>query len=185
MSFFKRLGAFFFDIIETFVVALAIFVICYLFLFQFHQVNGASMLPNFQNSEMIITDKISYRLKPPEKGDIVIFRAPKNRELDYIKRIIAVPGDKVELTNAGVFINGEKLKEDYLDTSLITSEGAFLRYGQSFLVPENEYIVFGDNRPHSSDSREWGTITKDDLIGKVFLRIWPLNKFGLISHAKE
>jgi len=183
MEILKRIAAFFLDIIETIVVALAIFVVVYLFFFQLHQVQGASMEPNFHNKEYILTDKISYRFNSPKRGDVVIFRAPKNRELDYIKRIIGLPRERIKIADGKVFINGQKLNESYLKENVITNNGPFLPAGKEFLIPENEYIVLGDNRPYSSDSREWGTVVKEDIIGKAWLKYWPLSSFGFITKA--
>lgn len=180
MEVIKRIASFFFDIIETIVVALAIFVVAYLFFFQPHQVKGASMEPNFHDEEYLLTDKISYRFHPPERGDVVIFRAPKNRDLDYIKRIIGLPGERVKIVDGSVFINGQKLKEDYLKGNTTSYSGSFLRPEQEFLIPEGQYFVLGDNRSHSSDSRDWGTVAKEDIIGKAWLRYWPPPSFGIL-----
>lgn len=180
MGILKGMAAFLFDIIEVVVVALAIFVVVYLFFFQPHQVNGASMDPNFHDKEYILTDKISYRFRLPERGDVVIFRAPKNRELDYIKRVIGLPGERIKIVDGQVFINGQQLPEAYLEKNTNSYSGSFLKIGEEFLVPQDEYFVMGDNRPHSSDSREWGTVNKEDIIGKTWLRYWPPQKFGLL-----
>lgn len=175
----KRIASFFLDIIETIVVALAIFVVAYLFFFQPHQVKGASMEPNFHDEEYILTDKISYRFHPPERGNVVVFRAPKNRELDYIKRVVGLPGEKIRISNGEVFINDQKLKEDYLG-NITTYPSSFLRVGEEFLIPAGEYFVLGDNRSHSSDSREWGTVAREDIIGRAWLRYWPPQMFGIL-----
>ncbi len=164
-------------------MALAIFVVVYLFFFQPHQVKGASMDPNFHDNEYILTDKISYRFHTPQRGDVVIFRAPQNRELDYIKRVIGLPGEKVKVQGGEVFVNGQRLKESYLPANLTTNAGDFLRAGQDYQIPEDNYIVFGDNRPHSSDSRAWGPVVKEDIIGKAWLRYWPPQDFGLLPQV--
>lgn len=178
-----KIGVYFMDTLETIVVALAIFVICYLFLFQVHEIKGASMDPNFHDSERILTDKITYRLRKPARGEVIIFRAPKDRELDYVKRIIGLPGEKIMINGGSIYLNDQKLKETYLPEK-ITNSGAFLKLNQDFLIPEDEYVVLGDNRNHSSDSREWGTVNKDDIIGKVLLRFWPATNFSFISKTK-
>lgn len=183
MELIKRFTTFFFDLIEIFVVAMAIFVVGYLFFFQPHQVKGSSMEPNFHDAEYILTDKISYRFSPPKRGDIVIFRAPKNRELDYIKRVIGLPKDKIRITNGKVFINGQQLKEDYLQ-GRITSPGSFLPEGKEYTVGENEYFCLGDNRPYSSDSRDWGTVVREDIIGKAWLKYWPPPNLGILANVK-
>lgn len=181
MDFFRRIGAFFLDAIETIVVGLALFVVCYLFLFQIHQIKGGSMEPNFHDEEQILTDKLTYRFRPPQRGEIVIFRAPKNRELDYVKRVIGLPGETIKVADGRVFINQEALKESYLTNFVLTNGGSFLPPNREFSVPENEYFVLGDNRLYSSDSREWGTVNKEDIIGRALIKLWPPLKFGVLA----
>jgi len=184
MSIFRRLGSIFLDFVETVVIALAIFVIAYLFLFQPHQVRGSSMYPNFHDNDYILTDKISYRLNQPKRGDVVIFVAPQNEDYDYIKRIIGIPGDTVEITNDyRVKLNGEILNEPYLPADYQTFGGTFLATGKPIAVPQDEYFVLGDNRNHSSDSREWGFVPRKNIIGKAWFRYWPINQMGLISNG--
>ena len=186
MSIFRRLGSIFLDFVETVVIALAIFVIAYLFLFQPHQVRGSSMYPNFHDNDYILTDKISYRLNQPKRGDVVIFVAPQNEDYDYIKRIIGIPGDTVEITNDyRVKLNGEILNEPYLPADYQTFGGTFLATGKPIAVPQDEYFVLGDNRNHSSDSREWGFVPRKNIIGKAWFRYWPLNQMGLISSGEK
>ena len=172
-------GAFLFDIIETVVVALALFVVIYLFAAQPHQVRGASMVPNFQNGEYILTDKVTYRFREPHRGDVIIFRAPKNQELDYIKRIIGLPNEQIKIEKGSIYINNKRLEESYLPTGPIYA-GTYLQEGQIINIPDHEYFVLGDNRNHSSDSREWGPVPQKDIIGKAFFRYWPMNQIGLI-----
>ena len=168
----KKIGQFFLDLIETIVMALAIFVVCYLFLFQPHQVKGNSMYPNFYDGEYILTDKVSYRFGNPKRGDVVIFRSPQNKEVDYIKRIIGLPGERIEIKGGQVYINGEKLDESYLPAGTVTLPDMIRKIG-----PE-DYFLMGDNRPDSSDSRIWGVCPKRDLIGKAAFIIWPFQFFG-------
>jgi signal peptidase I len=183
MSLFRRVGGFFLDIIETFVIALAIFVLMYLFLFQPHQVKGNSMYPNFHDQEYILTDKITYRLSQPHRGDVIIFKAPKNEEYDYIKRVIGLPGEEVKIENCHVYINDKILQENYLAADLCTAAGRFWQSGQDITVAENEYFVMGDNRLYSSDSRDWGTVPRLNIIGKAWYRYWPLSEIGMIHNA--
>lgn len=180
MSFFKRAGSIFLDIIETIVIALAIFVIVYLFLFQPHQVRGNSMFPNFHDGDYLLTDKISYHLSDPKRNDVVIFTAPRNEDYDYIKRIVALPGETIKLEKQGILINNNPLEQFYLDEET-TFGGKFLGMGEEAIVPQDNYFVLGDNRNHSSDSRDWGFVPKDNIIGKAWLRYWPLNNMGLIT----
>lgn len=168
------------DFLETIVVALSIFVVVYLFLVQPHEVKGSSMEPNFHNNEYILTDKISYRFTEPKRGEVVIFKSPKNPEVDYIKRIIGLPSEQVKIQNGSVYINDKKLGEPYLEETTILYPGSFMQEGVEITIPSNEYFVFGDNRSHSSDSREFGPISRNLIIGRAFMRYWPLPKFGLL-----
>lgn len=168
------------DILQTIVLAAAIFAISWLFLFQPHQVIGNSMDPNFQDREYILTEKISYRFNLPQRGEVVVFKAPPDPERDYIKRIVGLPGEKIKIQGGVVFINGLPLKETYLPSGSFDSPGLFLKEGQEFQIPQDSYITFGDNRGHSSDSRDWGPVPRQNIVGKAFLRYWPLNKMGLV-----
>ncbi len=179
----KIIWNFFLDTLETIVISLAIFVLVYQFLFQPHQVDGHSMVPTFQNGDYILTDKLSYRFHPPKRGDIIVFRAPQDERVEFIKRIIAIPGDTVMVKNQQVWLNGKALKEPYTNDG-ITPADAFLREGRAVEVPTGNYIVMGDNRLHSSDSRHWGFVRSDEIIGRVFFRYWPLQTFGPIKTSE-
>ncbi|OGY28337.1 MAG: signal peptidase I [Candidatus Woykebacteria bacterium RBG_19FT_COMBO_43_10] len=177
------------DIVETVVVAAAIFVVVYLFLLQPHQVKGASMEPNFRDGEYILTDKISYRFSEPRRGDVVIFKAPTNPDVDFIKRIVALPGEKLEVKNNKIIIfndenpKGFTLSEPYQVMEPIAG-GTYLREGKIVEVPADNYLVFGDNRTHSFDSREWGPLPRKSIIGKSWLRYWPLSKISIIKRPQ-
>ncbi len=176
----KRVAVFFLDFLETIVVALSIFVIVYLFLFQPHEIKGISMEPNFHDGEYILTDKISYRFQKPARGQVIIFKSPGNPDIDYVKRIIGLPGDTVKVEEGYVYVNGQQLPETYLQDKTTILGNGFLSEGQEITVPENHLFVFGDNRPHSSDSREFGPIDEKSIIGKAYLRYWPFTRLGLI-----
>ncbi|KKS46774.1 MAG: Signal peptidase I [Candidatus Gottesmanbacteria bacterium GW2011_GWA2_42_18] len=174
---------FVFDFLETIVVALSVFVVIYLFIVQPHEVKGSSMEPTFQNNEYIITDKISYRFGKPNRGDVVIFKAPVNPDVDYIKRIIGLPGETVMVQSGRIYIDGKMLNEPYLEDLTPIFPGGFIKEGVVVSIPENHYFVMGDNRPHSSDSREFGPIEKKLIIGRAVFRYWPINNLGLIPGA--
>jgi len=139
------------------------------------------MFPNFENGEYILTDKVSYKFVDPQRGDVVVFRSPENKDIDFIKRIIGLPGDRVKISNGSFYINGEKLDESYIPPKNFLYPGSFLHEGQEIIVPVGEYFVSGDNRPRSSDSREWGTVPMENLIGRSFFRYWPMKHAGLIK----
>lgn len=183
----KRLGAFFLDILQVLVFAVSIFLFVYLLLVQPHKIKGNSMDPNFHDGEFLLTDKVTYRFGEPKRGDVVVFEAPPytdNEKQEFIKRIIALPGDTVRIENSKVYVNGKPLNEDdYLDQSVVTSPGAFSLEGREVTVPEGQYYMMGDNRPHSFDSRSFGFIQKDKITGRAWLLYWPINDIGIISHA--
>lgn len=178
----RRLWLWFLDFVETIVIALAIFVVVYRFLFQPHQVKGNSMYDNFHDGEYLLTDKVSYRFRQPEQDDVIVFKAPQNEDFDYIKRIIALPGETIMIETGRVFINGQPLDESgYLDQRINTVAGAFLKEGIPYTIPQGEYFVMGDNRHNSSDSREWGPVPAVNIVGRAWLRYWPVNQLGIVD----
>ena len=177
----SRLGAFFLDILEVVVFAIAIFLFVYLLILRPHKIKGASMEPNFPDGEYHLTEKVSYYLHEADRGDVIVFKPPVSEEDEYIKRVMGLPGEKISVKNGKVFITGKELHENYLDQNLITSGGSFLPEGIEIIVPPGEYFVMGDNRPHSSDSRSWGTITKNKIAGKAWLVYWPIKNSGFVK----
>jgi len=172
------------DALEPVVLAFAIFMMVYLFLFQPHKVDGRSMYPNLHDREYLLTDKITYRRHAPERGDVVVFHAPPPYNSDFIKRIVGLPGETIVVQGGFVFINGKRLEELYLPGDYTTTEKAFLREGIPYQIPQGYYIVLGDNRDFSSDSREWGPIAESAIVGKATLRYWPLSRLGLVTHDR-
>lgn len=178
----KNVVGVFWEFIEAIVFALAIFVVVYLFLFQPNQVKGSSMYPTFKDGEYILTDKISYRLGLPKRGDVVVFKSPKNADVDFIKRIIGLPGDTIKIAGGKVYLNDSVLDEsNYLDSGVFTNTESYLSENQNVTVPAGHYFVMGDNRPHSSDSRDFGVVTTEEFVGKVFFRYFPIYRFGKIN----
>lgn len=166
------------EFIETLVVFGAIFAFIYLFVAQFHKVQGNSMLPTFHTGDYLVTEKVTYRFREPKLGEIVVVKNPRDESQDFIKRVIAVPGDTIEISNRKVILNGSVLKEKYLPEGRPTPAGAFLNEGNPVKVATNQYIVIGDNREHSSDSREWGPVTKKEIIGRALFRYFPPQSIG-------
>jgi len=183
MNTIKRWIASFFDFMQGIVVFLAMLVMVYLFLFSPQEINGSSMYPTFVDKELLITNKLVYKIRPPKRGEVVIFKSPANKEIDYIKRVIALPGETLVLKNSKYYINGVELAEPYLGSDVYTSGGTFLKEGEEITIPEGAYFLSGDNRPHSSDSREFGPIALTDFIGRALFRYWPANKFYIIPEV--
>ncbi len=183
----RKIGELFLDIIETFAIALSIFLVVYLFLLQPHQVNGQSMEPNFQSGEYVLTDKISYKLGEPKRGDVVVFHAPEAAHCpqgtgcDFIKRVLGLPGETIEVRDNHIYVNSVVLEEPYIPDTFRTDAGQATKNKMIYLGT-NEYFVCGDNRPYSSDSRAWGPIQKSDIIGRAFFRYWPVEAVGTLEH---
>lgn len=176
----RSLGTLFLDTLQTIVLAAAIFMLTYLFLVQPHEVKGSSMYPNFQDGERLLTDKITYRFNEPRRGDVIVFQAPPDRAKDFIKRIVAIPGEIIQVKDNLVYVNNQLLDEVYISSDISTQPGAFLAEGKTYTLGAEEYLVMGDNRNHSSDSRSWGPIKKKEIIGKAWFIYWPPQKFGII-----
>ena len=145
-------------------------------------VEGLSMFATLDDNDYLIANKIDYRLHAPQRGDIIILRPPSDNSKDFIKRIIALPGERILISHGIVYINGHKLDEPYLPeawNTLDTWGGA-----DGTVVPPNEYFVMGDNRNRSQDSRIFGFIGRDRIDGRAWFRIWPLDHFGDIYGLK-
>lgn len=173
-----------FSFLESIALGGAFFMVVYLFILQPHQVKGNSMFPTYHDKEYILTDKISYKFRLPERGDVIILKSPENPDIDFIKRVVALPGEKLKVDNGQVFINDRPLKEPYLQVKTPLFPGGFLQEGVEITVPENAVFVMGDNRPGSSDSRVFGFIPFENIIGRVFFRYFPLDRMGLIQQPQ-
>lgn len=179
----RKVYTFLLDAAQTLLVAAAVFLVIYMFLFRPFEVNGESMHPNFLNSEYVLTNLVALRFGNPKLGDVVVFKAPPDPEKDYIKRVIGIAGDSVMVKEGDVYLNNQLLNQDaFLKSDVKTYPGAFLKEGMAVTVPPNEYFVMGDNRPYSSDSREWGFVKQDELIGESFLVYWPISDIKFISN---
>jgi signal peptidase I len=148
-------------------------------------VEGLSMYATLDDNDYLIANKIDYRLHPPQRGDIIILRPPTDNSLDFIKRVIALPGERLLIRDGIVYINGHKLDEPYLPEAWTTlNNPAPWSVGDGAVIPANEYFVMGDNRNRSQDSRIFGPISRDRIDGRAWFRIWPLDHFGNI-YAQE
>jgi len=170
-----------FDFLQSIALGGAFFVVVYLFVMQPHQVKGNSMYPTYHDKEYILTDKLSYKFRSPERGEVIILKSPKNPDIDFIKRIIALPGEQIMIKDQSVYLNGKVFKEDYINVETPVFPGGFMQNGLQVTVPENSLFVMGDNRPGSSDSREFGFIPFENVIGRVFFRYFPVERSGLIE----
>lgn len=147
-----------------------------------NQVKGDSMEPTFLSGEYILTSKIAYKFRSPHRGDVIVFQSPRNPDIDYIKRIIGLPGDEILVKDQEVYVNGTLLGESYIADKTNVWEGKFIKNGVPIIVPNDSYFVMGDNRPRSSDSREFGPVPYESIIGEVFYRYFPAAKMGTINN---
>lgn len=160
------------ELIETLVLTVVIFLLIR-FAVQNFRIEGFSMEPNFHDGQFILVNKIEYMLKMPERGDVVVLIPPTSANRDFIKRIIALPGDQVQVTDGKVYINGALLDEPYP-----LNPGSYST-GVMTIAPE-EYYVLGDNRNNSSDSHAWGTVSVKKIVGKVWATYWPPQMIGFV-----
>ncbi len=160
------------ELIETLALTLIIFLLIR-FAVQNFRIEGYSMEPNFHDGQFLIVNKLVYLLHPPERGDVIVFIPPTNTSRDFIKRVIGLPGDRIEITNGRVYVNGALLDEPYPLNPGTYSAGPVT-------VPPGEYFVLGDNRNNSSDSHSWGSVPAKDIIGKAWVSYWPPQLMGLI-----
>ncbi|CAN5118294.1 signal peptidase I [soil metagenome] len=173
----RKVLGFFSDTFQTFLMALAVFLVIYFFVARPFQVSGDSMFPTYKDREYIFTNILGVKLHQVKKGDVIVFKAPIEDDKDFIKRVIGLPGDTVELKDGYVYVNSQKLDESaYLSSEVRTFGGTFLADNVEKKIPAGSIFVLGDNRSYSSDSREWGLLKESAVIGKSFFVYWPINE---------
>ena len=170
----QRLLSIFMEIVETALLAVVIWLIVN-FATARYVVEGVSMEPTFHTGQFLIVDKVTYRFfADPQRGDIVVFDYPGNIDDDYVKRIIGLPGDTVRIQDGLVYINDELLNETYLD---VRTPGLYEE-----VIPDGYYWVMGDNRTSSSDSRSWGSLERQYIIGRAWVSYWPPKDWSFVTH---
>ena len=172
--------SFFWEIFKIVIIALVIVVPIRYFLFQPFIVKGTSMEPNFHNGDYLIIDEISYRFWEPQRGEVIVFKYPQSPSQRYIKRIIGLPGETIEIKEGQVFVlrDGEN---QALDESFYFPELPITSGDISTVLDEDEYFVLGDNRSFSSDSRHWGVLPEKYIIGRALFRAWPPTAIAKIA----
>ena len=178
MNFVRNLLVNILDIVKVVIISAAIIIPIRTFIFQPFFVRGASMEPSFYNGDYLIIDELSYRVREPQRGEVVVFRPPGNDTQFYIKRIIGLPGEKVTIDKGtvSVFTEGNEivLKEPYISKDVIDGN-------KQIIAGPGEYILLGDNRGHSSDSRVFGPVPTKNFVGRVFITAWPITDFALFA----
>lgn len=171
------------EIVTLVILAVLIVVPIRIFIAQPFVVEGLSMYPTFNDHDYLIVDELSYRLHAPERGDVIIFRYPGNPSIFYIKRIIGLPGETVRITQGVVNVTKTDGTPLSLTEPYVVAEDA--TYTQTTTLGADQYFVMGDNRPKSSDSRVWGPLPKEDIIGRAYLRIYPVQHAGVLPGATQ
>ncbi len=178
----SEIGSFFWDLFKIFLVALVIIIPFRIFVAEPFVVSGSSMVPNFHNRDYLIVDRLSYRSHAPQRGDVVVLKYPKDTSQYFIKRIIGLPGETVQFEGGHVVIinsshpQGWILNEPYLQSQVET-----IGRRDPLTLREGEYYVLGDNRTASSDSRVWGVLPADDIVGRAWLRVFPVGSFSVVK----
>lgn len=175
--------AFFTDLLKFILIAAVIVVPLRLFVAQPFIVSGASMVPTFQNGQYLVVDELTYHFEAPQRGDVIIFRYPKDTSQFFIKRIIGLPGETV-------IVKDGQVEVQKVDGSVVTlSEPYVANQGNgpdaTYPVGQGEYFVMGDNRPESSDSRAWGLVPRSDIVGRAFLRLLPVSSIGFFPGSTQ
>lgn len=150
---------------------LASFVMSYLFVVQPIQIKGETMTPNYIAGQYYLVNKIFYKFNLPKRGDVILFEVTKDHEKNYVRRIVGLPGEEIKILNGKVYINNTILQEPYLSLNTFTKAGTFIQEGVPIVIPKNSYFVLADKRDQSLDSREWGFIHKESIIGKLWFRL--------------
>ncbi|MEW6661250.1 MAG: signal peptidase I [Bacillota bacterium] len=162
------------EFLESIIIAIILATVIRVFLFQPFYIPSGSMEPTLMPGDRIIVNKLVYRFSEPVRGDVVVFKYPLDPQKDYIKRIVAVMGERIKVIDSRLFINNKQVPEPYLPPSLIYND-----FGPAD-VPSGAYFVMGDNRNNSQDSRIWGPLPRENVVGKAVIIFWPLNRVGLI-----
>ncbi len=170
------------EFIKTVAIIILVAFFVRFYAIQPYIVDGQSMEPNFHNGEYIMVDKLTYRFTGgPKRGDVIVFHPPQSPGVNYIKRVMAGPGETIKIKDGEITVNGAKITEPYIPqekTLVRNSEDTDLEKTLS----TDEYFVLGDNRDHSSDSREWGVLPKANIIGRAWIVVFPINNFGFVAH---
>ena len=173
----KRSGftRFIIDVVETLILSIVLFVAINAVSARI-RVDGASMEPTLQSGEFVIVNKLAYMFGEPDIGDVIVFHFPRDLDQEYIKRIIGLPGDRVEIQDGVVYVNDQVLDEDYIAASPV--------YESAWDVPIDSLFVLGDNRNNSSDSHSWGPVPIEYVIGKAAFVYWPPTEWGVVDHPQ-
>lgn len=160
---------------SKYIIVIVVVLFIFAFVLGLQQVVGPSMQPNLKEGDILLVNKLVYRFKDVKRFDVVVL---SQNDKYMIKRIIGIPGDNIEYNNNNLYINGVLYEEKFIDKSNVKTEDFVLKYKS---IPDNMYFVLGDNREDSQDSRDFGLVSKNDIVGRSWIQIWPINKIGLVK----
>ncbi|MGM0502205.1 MAG: signal peptidase I [Bacillota bacterium] len=166
------------DFLEAIAIAVVISIVLIIFVIQAFYIPSESMLPTLKPGDRILVNKFIYYFRKPKRQEIIVFKYPVDPQRRFVKRLIAGPGDKVKIKAGQVFVNGEKIKEEYL------LENSYTDFPE-IKVPADNYFVLGDNRNNSEDSRYWGFVPEENIVGQPLIIFWPLNRIRIIGGEKN
>jgi signal peptidase I len=169
------------EYVEAFVVAFIIAMVIRTFVVQAFKIPTGSMIPTLNIGNRLIANKFIYRFQEPQRGDVIIFKSTIDPKKDFIKRLIALPGETVEIKNGFIYINDILIEDNAITCRYYYNYGLYGAYNEKIYVPEDSYFVLGDNSSNSRDSRYWGFVPKKNIKGKAWLVYWPLTKMRLIK----
>jgi signal peptidase I len=183
---------FIWEFLKVIIMALVIILPIRYFIFQPFIVSGSSMKPNFENGEYLVIDEVSYRFREPARGDVLVLKYPIDPKQYFIKRVVGLPGEKISIDNGRVTIYNNEHPEGFvIEEPYLESQGLTFPHNNTIVGGKNiitlkigEYFMLGDNRVASSDSRDWGPLTRDQIVGRVFIRVLPLTEFGTVPHPE-
>ncbi|NJL95672.1 MAG: signal peptidase I, partial [Anaerolineae bacterium] len=165
------------EVLETLLLIIGIYTLVNLATARF-VVEGESMVPTFQGEEFVIVSRLDYIAGSPQRGDIVVFHYPRDADRDFIKRLIGLPGEFIQMRDGRVYVNGVLIEEPYIRAYCTSS----LCRDKAWLLGEDEYFVLGDNRNESQDSTRFGAIQREHLVGRAWIKYWPPEEWGIIQH---
>jgi len=183
MKYSLRQGLYFFwkEWGEPLLIAAILAIAIRTFIFGPYKIPSGSMIPTFMINDKIFVDKLSYRFHPPERGDIIVFKYPRDPKKDFVKRLAGLPGDTLEIRKGILLVNGKPMTEPPFGehTYYNVEDWAYGKTGQVIRVPEQSYFALGDNSAHSADSRDWGFVPEKNMVGKAFMIWWPPKRIKL------
>ena len=180
----KNVSRLLYELCEIIFISIAVAALTYIFAGQFLEVSGDSMKPTLADKEQILAEKLSIKYQGLKRGDIAIFYSPEQPDKLIVKRIVGLSGETIKISNGIVFINDNPINEAYIDKSQVTLGKGSIVQDTNYVIPNDKYVVLGDNRQHSIDSRDWGMLEKNKILGKALLVYSPIKNFRFLFQSR-